>query len=813
MNARLIRSRASKAVSSLPARLYRALPSVILGTLFNVLDTYGLLQYRPACYYSPNDNAVFQAVQIQGMSMLIVSNITSQVTMSLGGSRIPGAVGAMLIEILPLLRNVTNDIQTALGPAHPGLLPTVVVAYALTSLLTGTGFILLGSLKIGGLVAYFPQTVLTGAIGAIGLSLFLLGLGLPFPNTAPALSLSNARSLLFGASHLGILFAGLAPALFLCVALRSRWLEVATRGLVRSAYFIPLYLLVSPAVFWIVVQAKGIPHDELRRTGWLFTVQSASSNGSGAPVWDYWALFDFNLVQWHALKSAAQNIVLVVIIGILNLPIYVPTLAFTLDVSYNMDHELIGQGIGNLFSGVAGAVPNILQYSYSVFVTRAGGDRFSLLLISLLSTILFFTSSLVLPYVPTILAATLVLFIGTELFLDAAWEAAKTLAWMEYFVVLATLAACTALGFAAGFGVGIGAAAAVYLCYGVIDSRARVVRWNEWNEMQLFKEEEARDGHREHVTAPVNGRLPSRRNHTPGAISLDGPVASSSTAAQDIKPPVSLDEGAILQDLNARVLVLPGYVFFASVPSIERAVLPSSSKSPTGTPPPYFYILDLTHTHRIETAAARALIRCARDVKTASSSEDSTLVLCGISGGTGLAADFQRAEVVLRFSGSSETRLEESEGDTRAIPAFPSRSACLAWCQEENAKRSKKALDLDMDEASKATAFETFCRLFEFNAPTILANGTADADADLSDVERFDQAGRSVRGVPPWADDQRIRLPIHHRRRNRTDVPQNRPHTADSATLSPRPTLGAAARDDARCARGSGQSSRWRWRC
>lgn len=71
---------------------------------------------------------------------------------------------------------------------------------------------------------------------------------------------------------------------------------------------------------------------------------------------------------------------------------------------------------------------------------------------------------------PTILASALVLFLGIELFLEAIWEASKTLAWMEYIVVLATLGACTFLGFAEGFGVGIGAAAAVYLMYGVIDS-------------------------------------------------------------------------------------------------------------------------------------------------------------------------------------------------------------------------------------------------------------------------------------------------------------------------------------------------------
>jgi MFS superfamily sulfate permease-like transporter len=58
------------------------------------------------------------------------------------------------------------------------------------------------------------------------------------------------------------------------------------------------------------------------------------------------------------------------------------------------------------------------------------------------------------------------MFLGIKLFLEAIWEVPKTLAWMAYVIVLATLGACVCLGFAEGFGVGIVAAAVVYLTYG-----------------------------------------------------------------------------------------------------------------------------------------------------------------------------------------------------------------------------------------------------------------------------------------------------------------------------------------------------------
>lgn len=98
------------------------------------------------------------------------------------------------------------------------------------------------------------------------------------------------------------------------------------------------------------------------------------------------------------------------------------------------------------------------------------GGRFELSLVILLTAALFFISGMLLPHVPSILASALVLFLGMELFLEATWEASKTLASMEYVVVVSTTVACTLLGFAEGFGIGIGAATVVYLMYGAIDS-------------------------------------------------------------------------------------------------------------------------------------------------------------------------------------------------------------------------------------------------------------------------------------------------------------------------------------------------------
>ena len=59
----------------------------------------------------------------------------------------------MLIEILPFLRGIASSIQKRLGDDNPNVLPTVMVAYTMTSFLIGIIFIALAVFRCGRLVS------------------------------------------------------------------------------------------------------------------------------------------------------------------------------------------------------------------------------------------------------------------------------------------------------------------------------------------------------------------------------------------------------------------------------------------------------------------------------------------------------------------------------------------------------------------------------------------------------------------------------------------------------------------------------------
>ncbi|THV06496.1 hypothetical protein K435DRAFT_960473 [Dendrothele bispora CBS 962.96] len=720
----VVRQRSGRWISNAPGRLYRALPSVVLGTLFNILDAVstGLLVLPKE---DGGSGGAFQSLQIQGLSMYIMSTILSQLAMTLGGSKFPGALGAMLIEILPFLRGVASDIRSVLGDDNPALVPTVFAAYALTSFLTGAVFVLLGLLRLGKLVAYFPQTVLTGAIGAIGVSLFILGLGLTLPEDSPSLSLSNTRSVLFNRQHLPLLAASFFPAFFLSVSVRSQRINRWSRGAVQNAYYVPVYLSLMPILFWLIVGPQHLDQEGLIKGGWLFRVDSSIREQGGlGKSWIYWTEFDFGRVEWWAMRNAIENIVLLVVIGVLNLPIYVPALAFTLDVPYDMDHELFGQGVANILAGVTGTMPNILQYSYSVFFTRAEGGRFEAGLVTFLTFILFLTSGLLLPYVPTILASALVLFLGIELTLEAMWESAKTLLFMEYAVVVGTLFACTFIGFAEGFGVGIGAAAAIYFVYGVVDTRAREIKWEKWTEMHAATQAPR--------LPPLSSSSSSsnEKESTPTVASTDIDVESRANNTLDTLPVTEYGQD---NKKPVNVMVLSGYVFFASIPSIESKLLKLKDVSS-------FAVIDMTTVHRLETAVAQCFDRVVRDL-----GQGTQLIICGVEKDSAVVADFKRADVNLVFGD------EPLEG--KGIRVFLTREEAVRWCRarEEESDSTRTTIAKGNEKEDDETMFNAFCVLFGYDptAATSTNPSPNETENEKSSSSTYSNTGlRFIRSEP-----------------------------------------------------------------
>lgn len=58
---------------------------------------------------------------------------------------------------------IANAIAAEIGEEHPKeIIATTLVAFAFSSILTGLTFFLLGALKLGVIVGFFPRHILVG---------------------------------------------------------------------------------------------------------------------------------------------------------------------------------------------------------------------------------------------------------------------------------------------------------------------------------------------------------------------------------------------------------------------------------------------------------------------------------------------------------------------------------------------------------------------------------------------------------------------------------------------------------------------------
>lgn len=128
----------------------------------------------------------------------------------------------------------------------------------------------------------------------------------------------------------------------MCYSVRSDALGKMTKGAVQHPYYVPLYFLVMGVSFWVIVGGLGVEKlgglPALAAKGWLFSANEALGGGheSWKDALNYWSLFDFRRVEMWALGPAVTNFILLIVISVLNLPIYVPALALALDVPYSM---------------------------------------------------------------------------------------------------------------------------------------------------------------------------------------------------------------------------------------------------------------------------------------------------------------------------------------------------------------------------------------------------------------------------------------------------------------------------------------------
>ncbi|KAJ3008097.1 hypothetical protein HKX48_008773 [Thoreauomyces humboldtii] len=432
------------------------IPAVVLALILNVLDamSYGIVIFPNAESYIPDT-----AIQA-GISMFLASTVISQLVYTMGGSAFTGAVGSMMIEVMPFLHIICRTIASEMTAASShAILATVMVAYAMSTLITGLVFLLLGVFKLGNLVQFFPRHILVGCIGGIGL--FLILTGIEVTTGVTTVYTFDWLKAIFNPSTLKLWGSSFGLAIFLKMMQRR----------IQHPLFVPMFYVCVPIVFYVVVFAGRFSMEDVRSAGWLISLPE----GPPAAFYEFWTYYDFGAVDWGAIPATIPTQLALTFFGILHVPINVPALAVSTHQDVDLNQELIGHGISNLISGAFGTTQNYLVYSNSILYIRSGGNSITGgLMLAGATALIWIAGGKVIGFVPTIVVGSLIFHLGIDLLKESVWDTWNTgIHMLEYATIISIVTIMGVVGFTEGILTGVVLACVFFV---VMYARRSVIR-------------------------------------------------------------------------------------------------------------------------------------------------------------------------------------------------------------------------------------------------------------------------------------------------------------------------------------------------
>ncbi|KAF2842194.1 hypothetical protein M501DRAFT_926949 [Patellaria atrata CBS 101060] len=527
---------------------FKLLPSVFLGLLLNILDglSYGLILF-------PLGEEIFSKTGPDGISIFFVSCIVSQLVYSSGFSIFKGGVGSEMIEVVPFFHKMAYTIMARMAGESPeSILATVILAYCLSSIVTGLVFFCLGFFKLGSLVNFFPRSILLGCIGGVGLFLFLTGIEVSARIDGELrFTLDTLQRLIM----LDTLFLWVAPLLLAII-----YSTINYQRWITNDFFLPAFVITIAAVVYIV--AAGTPSlsfDKLRKTGWIFAKPEA-----GVPFYHFYSLFNFRLTDWGAIVNTVPAMLGLSFFGVLHVPINVPALANTVkEDDVNLNQELIAHGLSNALSGMVGSIQNYLVYVNSVMFIKNGADsRLAGFMLAAATAGVWMAGPSLIGYIPVTIVGTLIYILGIDLLKEAWWDTFRRLALLEYLT--ATIALIMGLyDFVTGILVGIVLACLVQV---VQTSRVKSVR-----------------------------------------CAFSGVVAESTVRRHPI-------QRHFLREVGRQTIVvkLDGYLFFGSIVHVESYVRSLIQDETFSKRPIKYVVIDFQHVTGLDFSAGDAFTRMYR---------------------------------------------------------------------------------------------------------------------------------------------------------------------------------------------------------
>jgi len=389
-----------------------------------------------------------------GIGIALVTAAITLVGISLGSSA-PGVIGSSQDSPTAILAVIAAALVGTLSAAGvEDKLTTVLVAIAVTTLLTGISFLILGCFKLGGLVRFVPYPVVGGFLAGTG---WLLAQG-SF-NVMAGLPLTPANlSALLQPDQLILWIPGVLFALVLLFGVRR----------INHSLAVPTILIGAIVVCYLTLWATGTSLDEAMDRGLLL------GGVSGQAVWKPLALANLLAADWPAILGQSGNISIILILSAVGLLLNASGIELAIRRDVELNRELRAAGFANILSGLCGGMVGYHVLSLSTLCRRIGArGRLPGLVAGAICAVMLFAGSALLAFVPKPILGGLLLFLGLDFLVEWVIEGWSKLSRTDYAVVLLILIVIGAAGFLIGVSVGL---VAMIVLFVLNYSRINVVR-------------------------------------------------------------------------------------------------------------------------------------------------------------------------------------------------------------------------------------------------------------------------------------------------------------------------------------------------
>lgn len=434
-----IEFRPGRLLASFNAGLISGVLTIIMVTAFAAMIFSGQL----SIYVSSGLSFVLFGAFVIGIVVALTSSYAGTVAR-------PHEIPAAILTLI----STTIVSSMPFSGAGEGVFLTVVAAIILTSLLTGTFFLLLGLFKIGDLIRFIPYPVVGGFLAGTGL---LLVKGAIRAMTDLTLSLTNLPYL-FQFDVLIKWLPGLVLALLILFILRRY----------NNVLIMPAILLMAVGLFYSVLFFTDITLAEIRSQGWL--LGPFQEGVLRQPL----SFSSLSQVNWSLIFGQTGKIGTILIISCISLLLNASGLELIVRREIDLNRELKSVGIANILAGFGSGTVGFHSLSLSALGHKMGASSrlvgiFSALLCA---GTLFFGTSL-LSFFPKPVIGSLLLFLGFTFLSEWVYDAWFKLSRTDYSLVLLILAVIGTFGFLEGVGVGVLVAVVLFV---IKYSRVSVVK-------------------------------------------------------------------------------------------------------------------------------------------------------------------------------------------------------------------------------------------------------------------------------------------------------------------------------------------------